>query len=164
MDELKPIRTNTDHARAMREVDRLIALDPRPKSREADRLELLTILIDAFERTHPDHRIDTRADPVATIEFHLERLGKTPKDLEAVLGATRTRVWEILNRKRLLTLTQIRALVRELGIPADRLVTAYDLSGPPENNQEISKAQREAPGVRRVVAKRALKRKAVGAK
>lgn len=152
MDELKPIRTNTDHRRALREVDRLIALDPKPKSRDADRLELLTILIDAFERSHSDHRIDDRVDPVAAIEFHLDRLGKTPKDLEAVLGATRTRVWEILNRKRPLTLAQIRALVRELGIPADRLIAEYAVDAPANDNL------RRASSAGRTAAKKVTRR------
>lgn len=141
MYEPKPIRTNADHARALRELDRLIALDPKPKSKDADRLELLTILIEAFERSHPDHRIDDKVDPVAAIEFHLERLGKTPKDLEAVLGATRGRVWEILKRKRPLTLVQIRALVRELGIPADRLIAEYET---PANQNAATKKPRRA--------------------
>lgn len=126
MVELKPIRTKVDHARALRELDRLIALDPKPKSKEADRIELLTILIEVFERSHPAHRIDDKFDPIESIAFHLDRLGKTPKDLEAILACTRTRVWEILNRKRPLTLAQIRVLVRELGIPADRLVSEYE--------------------------------------
>lgn len=139
MDELKPIRTNADHRRALAEVDRLIARDPKPKSREADRLEMLTILIEAFERSHPDHRIDDKVDPVAAIEFHLERLGKTAKDLETVLGCSRPRVWEILNKKRPLTLAQIRALVRELGIPADRLIAEYET---PANENAVAKKAR----------------------
>lgn len=138
MYELKPIRTNTDHARALRELDRLIALDPKPKSKDADRIELLTILIEAFERTHPDHRIDDKVDPVGAIEFHLERLGMTTKDLETVLGATRGRVWEILHRKRPLTLAQIRVLVRELGISADRLIAEYER---PANQNALAERQ-----------------------
>lgn len=145
MYEPKPIRTNAEHARALRELDRLIALDPKPKSKDADRIELLTILIEAFERNHPDHRIDDKVDPVAAIEFHLERLGKTPKDLEAVLSASRTRVWEILNRKRPLTLAQIRALVRELGIPADRLIAEYETPA----NTNSATPQRAAKKLRR---------------
>jgi hypothetical protein len=61
---------------------------------------------------------------VEAIQFHLDRLGKTPKDLKS----SRSRVWEILQRKRALTLTQIRALVRELGIPAERLIAEYKVS------------------------------------
>lgn len=128
MRTLKPIRTNKEHAEAMREIDRLLKKDPKPKSADYDRLEALTILVEAFERSHPDHRIDDKLDPVEAIRFHLERLGKDPKELAAVLKCSRTRAWEILNRKRALTLAQIRVLVRELGIPADRLIAEYDVS------------------------------------
>jgi HTH-type transcriptional regulator / antitoxin HigA len=128
MSPLKPIRTNKDHAEAMKEIDRLLALDPKPKSAEADRLDVLTILVEAFESRHPDHRIDSKVDPVAAIEFHLDRQGKTTKDLETILQCSRPRVWEIMNRKRPLTLAQIRLLVNALGIPADRLIGEYDLA------------------------------------
>jgi len=128
MNPLKPIRSNKDHAEAVKEIDRLLALDPKPKSADADRLDVLTILVEAFERRHRDHRIESKVDPVAAIEFHLDRLGKGPKDLEVALKCSRTRAWEILNRKRALTLVQIRQLVNEFGIPADRLIVEYDLA------------------------------------
>jgi len=128
MSPFKPIRTNKDHAEAMKEIDRLLSMDPKPKSTEADRLDVLTILVEAFERNHPDHRIESKVDPVAAIEFHLDRLGKGPKDLEVALKCSRTRVWELLNRKRALTLVQIRQLVKEFGIPAERLIIEYDLA------------------------------------
>jgi HTH-type transcriptional regulator/antitoxin HigA len=125
MQTLKPIRSNTEHARALREIDQLIAKAPRKASRAFDRLEALTILVEAYERSHSDHRIDERFDPVEAILFHLDRLDKTPKDLETILKCSRSRAWEILQRKRALTLPQIRALVRELGIPAERLIAEY---------------------------------------
>ncbi|MET0287618.1 MAG: transcriptional regulator [Polyangiales bacterium] len=130
-DTLKPIRTNAQHAAAMREVDTLVGENPRPKTALHDRLEALTILIEAFERSHPDHRIEPATDPIAAIEFHLERLGKEPKDLEAILDCTRSRVWEILHRRRALTLPQIRALTTQLGIPAERLIADYPLRRAP---------------------------------
>jgi transcriptional regulator with XRE-family HTH domain len=68
--------------------------------------------------------------PCTSASWALDRLEKDPKDLEVVLKCSRTRVWEILNRKRPLTLAQIRLLVSELGIPADRLVGEYDLDQP----------------------------------
>jgi HTH-type transcriptional regulator/antitoxin HigA len=125
MEALKPIRTNADHAAALREVDALLAKNPKPKTALFDRLETLTILIETFERNHPDHRIDAPVDPIAAIEFHLDRLGKGPKDLESILHVSRSRVWEILKRHRALTLAQIRALVSALGIPPDRLIAEY---------------------------------------
>jgi HTH-type transcriptional regulator / antitoxin HigA len=82
----------------------------------------------SWERGHADHRIDESCDPVEAIQFHLDRLGKTPKDLETILKCSRSRAWEILHRKRALSLPQIRALVRELGIPAERLIAEYSVS------------------------------------
>jgi HTH-type transcriptional regulator / antitoxin HigA len=127
MRTLKPIRSNADHARALREIDKLIAKAPKKASVAFDQLEALTILVEAYERSHPDHRIDESFDPVEAIRFHLDRLGKTPKDLEKILKCGRSRAWEILQRKRALTLPQIRALVRELGIPAERLIAEYKI-------------------------------------
>lgn len=147
MSPLKPIRSNKDHAAAMQEIDRLLALNPKPKSADADRLDVLTILVEAFERRHPEHRIESKVDPVAAIQFHLDRLDKGPKDLEVALKCSRTRVWELLNRKRLLTLVQIRQLVNEFGIPADRLISEYDLarSGPVASR---GRARPRVPGAR----------------
>ena len=127
MRTLKPIRSNADHARALREIDKLIAKAPKKASVAFDQLEALTILVEAYERSHSDHRIDDSFDPVEAIRFHLDRLGKTPKDLETILKCSRSRAWEILQRKRALTLPQIRALVRELGIPAERLIAEYKI-------------------------------------
>ena len=127
MRTLKPIRSNAEHARALREIDKLIARVPKKASLAFDRLEALTILVEAYERSHPDHRISESFDPIEAILFHLDRLGKTPKDLEAILRCSRSRAWEILQRKRALTLRQIRALVRELGIPAERLIAEYKI-------------------------------------
>ncbi|MEY4581324.1 MAG: hypothetical protein RL701_6027 [Pseudomonadota bacterium] len=125
MQTLKPIRSNTEHASALREIDNLIAKTPKKGSRTFDRLETLTILVEAYERSRSDHRIDESFDPVEAILFHLDRLGKTPKDLEKIIKCSRSRVWEILQRKRALTLPQIRALVRVLNIPAERLIAEY---------------------------------------
>ena len=128
MRTLKPIRSNTEHARALREIDKLITKAPKKASLAFDRLEALTMLVEAYERSRPDHRIDESFDPVEAILFHLERLGKTHKDLEKLLKCSRSRVWEILQRTRALTLAQIRTLVRELGIPAERLIAEYKVN------------------------------------
>ena len=94
MRTLKPIRSNAEHARALREIDKLIAKAPKKASLAFDRLEALTILVEAYERSRPDHRIDESFDPVEAILFHLDRLGKTHKDLEKLLKCIRSRVWE----------------------------------------------------------------------
>jgi HTH-type transcriptional regulator/antitoxin HigA len=147
MGELKPIRTESEYAAAMREIDAFLVNVPEHGSREADYLETLSILVHAYEQSHPDHRIDEKADPVEAIKFHLDRQAKSAKDLAGVLGCTRTRAWEILNRKRTLTLPQIRALVFELGIPADRLIAAYSTAkAKPRRLNAARKAARAKSG------------------
>ena len=85
---------------------------------EGDRLDVLATLIDAYEAEHDP--MDP-PDPVEAIRFRMEQEGLTRKDLERVLG-TRTRVSEILNRKRSLSIGMIRRLHAELGISAEVLI------------------------------------------
>jgi HTH-type transcriptional regulator/antitoxin HigA len=83
-----------------------------------DRLDILATLIDAYEAEH--HPIDP-PDPIEAIKFRMEQQGLTRKDLERILG-TRTRVSEVLNRKRGLSINMIRRLHNKLGISADVLI------------------------------------------
>lgn len=126
---IKPIRTEDDYDAALKELDRLI--DARPGTPEYDQLEVLSILIEAYETEH--YPIPLPA-PIAAIEFHMERLGLTRKDLEPYIGS-RARVSEILNRKRHLTLNMIRNLEKGLGIPAGVLIQEYELDR--DANDEI---------------------------
>lgn len=119
MRNIKVIRTDAEYATAMRELDAYQLAQPNDGTVEAERMELLSVLVRAYEA----QRLD--GDPVDAIKLYLARLGKTTKDLEGILKCTRHRVWEILNRKRALTLSQIRALVSELDIPSDLLITEY---------------------------------------
>jgi HTH-type transcriptional regulator / antitoxin HigA len=68
-----------------------------------------------------------RQDPIEAIKLSLERTGRSRKDLEVILNAGRGRVWDILARRRPLTLTMIRKLHKELGISADILIREYDV-------------------------------------
>jgi len=114
--ELKPIRTEADYERALAEVEALWgAKSGTPKG---DRLDVLATLIDAYEAQH--HPMDP-PDPVEAIKFRMEQQGLTRKDLEPVIG-TRTRVAEILNRKRNLSIGMIRRLHARLGISAEVLI------------------------------------------
>ncbi len=116
--ELKPIRSEMDYQRAMREVERLWgAANGTP---EGDRLDVLATLIDAYEAQH--HPIDP-PDPVEAIKFRMEQQGLTRRDLEPLIG-TRTRVAEVLNRKRNLSIAMIRRLHDQLGISAEILIRA----------------------------------------
>lgn len=114
--ELKPIHTPADHKAALAEVERLWgAKSGTPKG---DRLDVLATLIDAYEAEH--FPMDP-PDPIDAIKFRMEQQGLTRRDLEPLIG-TRTRVAEVLNRKRNLSITMIRRLHAKLGIPAEVLI------------------------------------------
>ncbi len=115
-DELKPIRTKLDYEKALSELERLWGA--RIGTREGDRLDVLATLIDAFEAEH--YPMDP-PDPVEAIKFRMEQQGLSRKDLEPLIG-TRTRVAEVLNRKRSLSIGMIRRLHDHLGISADVLI------------------------------------------
>lgn len=114
--ELKPIRNDADHEAAMGEVARLWGAESGTP--EGDRLDVLATLIDAYEAKH--HALDA-PDPVEAIKFRMEQQGLTRRDLEGVIG-TRTRIAEVLNRKRGLSIDMIRRLHDRLGIPAEVLI------------------------------------------
>jgi HTH-type transcriptional regulator/antitoxin HigA len=114
--ELKPIRTQADHQNALGEVEKLWgAKSGTPKG---DRLDILATLIDAYEAAHFPMDLP---GPVEAIRFRMEQQGLTRKDLEPLIG-TRTRVAEVLNRKRPLSIRMIRKLHEGLGIPAEVLI------------------------------------------
>ncbi|HEY5048038.1 MAG TPA: helix-turn-helix domain-containing protein [Rhizomicrobium sp.] len=113
---LRPIRTGSDYEGSIREIERLWGA--RRGTPEGDRLDILATLVDAWEAAH--YPMDP-PDPVEAIKFRMEQQGLTRKDLEALIG-TRTRVAEVLNRKRSLSIAMIRRLHARLGIPAEVLI------------------------------------------
>jgi HTH-type transcriptional regulator/antitoxin HigA len=114
--QIRPIRTDADHADALRRIDEL--MDAEPGTPEADELDVLATLVEAYEDRHFPI---ADPDPLAAIQFRMEQLGLTRKDLEPLLGS-RGRVSEVLNGRRALSLQMIRRLNRELGIPLESLV------------------------------------------
>jgi HTH-type transcriptional regulator/antitoxin HigA len=114
--EVKPIRTNRDYEAALKEVARLWGA--RAGTRRGDRLDVLATLIDAYEAEH--YPMDP-PDPVEAIKFRMEQQGLTRRDLEDIIG-TRTRIAEVLNRKRGLSIAMIRRLHQRLGISAEVLI------------------------------------------
>lgn len=114
--EVKPIRTKRDHEAALKEVERLWGA--KTGTPEGDRLDVLATLIDAYETEH--YPIDP-PDPVEAIKFRMEQQGLTRRDLEEIIG-TRTRIAEVLNRKRGLSIAMIRRLHERLGISAEVLI------------------------------------------
>ena len=116
MTEIKPIRSEADYERALAEIEGLWGTASGIP--EGDRLDVLATLIDAYEAEHDP--MDP-PDPIEAIKFRMEQQGLTRRDLESLIG-TRTRIAEVLNRKRGLSIGMIRRLHERLGISADVLI------------------------------------------
>jgi len=114
--DIRPIKSKTDYRRTLREIETL--MDAAPNSPKGERLDILVALVEAYERRH--YPLDL-PDPVEAIKFRMEQMGLTPKDLEPMIGR-RNRVYEVLNRKRPLTMKMAWRLHSELGIPAESLI------------------------------------------
>jgi len=112
----KILRTQADHAAALKRVEAL--MDAAPGSQEEAELELWTLLIEDYERKHLPV---PPPDPIEAIRFRMEQLGLKDADLTAYIPS-KSKVSEVLNRKRPLSLNMIRALHTGLGIPAETLV------------------------------------------
>lgn len=118
--ETKVIRTEEQYVKYLEEVQTIISENPKPDSEESDRLELLTVLLEAYENAK--YPVES-PDPIDAILFRMNEKGLKQVDLVQYFG-TSSRVSEILNRKRPLTVQMIRALTIGLGISADTLVGA----------------------------------------
>lgn len=116
--EIRPIRTEEDYKAALREVSAYFDDQPAPGTADGDRFEILLTLVEAYESKHYVIKLP---DPVEAIKFRMEQAGLTPKDLVPAIGRV-NRVYEILNRKRPLTLTMIWKLHQKFGIPAECLI------------------------------------------
>ncbi len=116
--EIRPIKSEEDYKAALHEVSAFFDNEPVPGSVESDRFEVLLTLVEAYEAKH--YPIDL-PDPIEAIKFRMEQAGLTPKDLVPLIGRL-NRVYEILNRKRPLTLNMIWKLHQKLGIPAECLI------------------------------------------
>ena len=116
MKSLKPIKTRSDYEAAVAEMTRLWGA--KSGTPDGDRLDILATLVGTYEAQH--FPMDP-PDPIEAIKFRMEQQGLTRKDLEDILG-TRTRVAEVLNRRRGLSINMIRRLHEKLGISADVLI------------------------------------------
>ena len=113
---IKPIRNDADLRTALARLDTLWgAAQDTP---EGDELDVLVLLVEKFE---DEHYPIGPSDPVEAIKFRMEQAGLTPKDLVPMIGRL-NRVYEVLNRKRSLTLAMIWKLHNGLGIPAESLI------------------------------------------
>ena len=120
---IRPIKTEADYEAALIELDSMIG-KVDPDSADGDYYRLLSSLVEAYEAEH--YPIECSNDPIAMIEFVLEARGLTRKDLEPFIG-TRQRVWDIMEKRRRLTLPMIRAVAKGLNIPTDVLTQEYEL-------------------------------------
>ena len=114
--DIKPIRTKADYKAALKAVASLMGAKARTP--QGDRLDVLVTLIEGYERRHFPMDLP---DAVEAIKFRMEQQGLTPKDLEPLIGRS-NRVYEVLNRRRGLTLAMIQKLHAGLGIPAESLL------------------------------------------
>lgn len=114
--EIAPIKTKRDYQRTLKEIEGLMTA--KRDTPEGDRLDVLVTLVEAWEGRH--YPLDL-PDPVAAIRYHMEQNGLAPKDLAPYVGS-RNRVYEVLNRKRPLSLKMIWRLHKGLGIPAESLI------------------------------------------
>ena len=117
---IEPIKTDGDYRRTLAEIEGLMTAER--DTPEGDRLDVLVTLVEAWEAQH--FPVDL-PDPIAAIRYHMEQNGLTPKDLAPYIGG-RNRVYEVLNRKRSLSLKMIWRLHRALGIPAESLIKSGD--------------------------------------
>lgn len=121
---ITPIRTEADYRAALAQASLWFDNEPEPGSLDGDAFEVLLTLIEAYEAKH--FPVDL-PDPVEAIRFRMEQSGLTVKDLEPAIGRS-NRVYEILNRKRALTLPMIWKLHEMFGIPAASLIKPVSTS------------------------------------
>ena len=122
--DIRPIHTEADYKAALREVSAYFDNEPEPCTPDGDRFEVLLTLVEAYETRH--FPIDL-PDPVEAIKFRMEQAGLTPKDLVPAIGQL-NRVYEVLSRKRPLTLNMIWRLHEKFGIPAESLIRPPKIS------------------------------------
>ena len=121
---IRPIRNEDDYQAALRELSLYFDDEPTPGTPEGDRFEILLTLVEAFEAKH--WPVDL-PDPIEAIKFRMEQAGLKPKDLTPAIGQL-NRVYEVLNRKRPLSLSMIWKLHQMLGISAECLIQPPGLS------------------------------------
>jgi HTH-type transcriptional regulator/antitoxin HigA len=120
--EIKPIRTEADYDKALKEIETLF--DAKANTPEGDRLEVLSILVEEYENKH--YSIP-RPDPIDAIKYYMESRGLAHADLAAYIG-NNVEVSEVLNKKRPLSIEMIRSLHLKLGILAETLIQPYALT------------------------------------
>lgn len=117
--DVKPIKTRKDHAQALKRIEALMTA--KANTPEGDELDILVTLVEAYEAKHC---VIEAPDPIVAIQHRMEALGMERKDLEPLLGS-KSRVSEVLNRKRKLTMEMVRNLHENMQLPAEALIQDY---------------------------------------
>ena len=113
---VKAIRTRKDYEASLLVIDKFF--NAKKGTQEGTLLEVLSVLVERYEQEHFPIEVP---NPVEAIKFRMEQLGWTNKELIPILGS-KSRVSEIFSRKRNLSLEMIRALHRQMGVPAESLI------------------------------------------
>jgi HTH-type transcriptional regulator/antitoxin HigA len=116
---IKPIKTEADYKKALKRLEKIF--DAKKGTNEGDELEILSILIENFEKERYPIEMP---DPIEAIKFRMEQLNMQQKDLAEIIGF-KSRVSEILNKKRKLSIEMIRKLIQKLNIPCEILIQKY---------------------------------------
>lgn len=124
MMDVRPLRTDADLEWALREIEPYFDAQPPLGSPEGDRFDVLATLIEAYEN---EHYPVPESDPVDILHFAIEDMGRSQAELADLLGS-RSRASEILNRKRYMTLEQIRAISEAWKLPIATLTNPYALA------------------------------------
>ena len=119
---IKPIKNEQNYTEALQKIESLMRA--KPNTPQMDELEVLTTLVEAYEEKF--YKIDA-PDPIEAIKFRMEQEGLKQKDLVAIVGS-KSRVSEVLNRKRKLTIEMIRSLHKHLHIPVESLFLDYKIN------------------------------------
>ena len=119
---IKPIKTEQDYNSTLSRIENL--MDAKPNTPQMDELEVLTTLVEAYEEQH--YKVGA-PDPIEAIKFRMEQEGLKQKDLVTIVGS-KSRVSEILNKKRKLTIEMIRNLHNQLHIPIESLFLDYKIN------------------------------------
>ena len=120
--DIRPVKTKKDHADALKQIEQLMGA--KANSPEGDVLDILVTLVESYEAKH---FTISEPDPIAAIQHRMEALAMDRKDLEPLLGS-RSRVSEILNRKRKLTMDMVRNLHTSMSLPAETLIQDYKIN------------------------------------
>ena len=119
--ELKPIKTDQDYRKALRHLEEIF--DAPTDTKGGDEAEILSLMIENYEN---EHYLIEAPDPIEAIKIRMEELNLRQKDLIGIIGG-KSRVSEVLNRKKKLTVDMIRKLEKTLQISASVLVNKYQL-------------------------------------